>query len=224
MAKQCAVCDDNTFGFYPLCKKHLEMTKTGEVAKNDKGSWELKNNRDSKNIFTRHIETKLTKQEEKESELSCIICGKNSYGKHFCLDCWNEYKDKSIDIRITNCKEIQILDQYGNLTIECDDGRKVRSRAEALISNFFYNNKIRSVYEKTIYYKDNNEDKTLHPDFYLPDYDMYIEYNEIKKKSYLKSKEYTLSIYKKLGYNVIIMDDKDLNSIAGCLKPKLGIN
>lgn len=224
MAKQCAVCDDNAFGFYPLCKKHLEMTKTGEVAKNDKGVWMLKNNRDSKNIFSRHIETKMNKQEEKENELSCIICGKNSYGKHFCLDCWNEYKDKSIDIRITNCKEIQILDQYGNLTIECDDGRKVRSRAEALISNFFYNNKIRSVYEKTIYYKDNNEDKTLHPDFYLPDYDMYIEYNEIKKKSYLKSKEYTLSIYKKLGYNVIIMDDKDLNSIAGCLKPKLGIN
>ena len=50
------------------------------------------------------------------------------------------------------------------------------------------------------------------------------EYNEIKKKSYLKNKDYTLKIYKKLNLNVIIMDDKDLNSIAGFLKPKLKIN
>jgi hypothetical protein len=32
------------------------------------------------------------------------------------------------------------------------------------------------------------------------------------------------AIYDKLGFKVIIMDDQDLNSIAGCLKPKLGIN
>ena len=164
------------------------------------------------------------KTNKTEIELTCIICGEPSNGKHFCLSCYHEYKNKSIDIRITNCREIQILDQYGNLTIECDDGRKVRSRAEALISNFFYNNKIRSVYEKTIYYKENGEDKQLHPDFYLPDYDVYIEYNEIKKKSYLKNKAYTKKIYDKLGFKVIIMDEQDLCSIAGCLKPKLGIN
>ena len=40
----------------------------------------------------------------------------------------------------------------------------------------------------------------------------------------LYAKEYTKSIYDKLGFKVIIMDDKYLNSIAGCLKPKLGIN
>ena len=64
----------------------------------------------------------------------------------------------------------------------------------------------------------------LHPDFYLPDYNIYIEYNGIKKKSYLKSKEYTQKIYNQLGFNVIIMEDQDIQSIAGCLKPKLGIN
>ena len=97
------------------------------------------------------------------SDLTCIICGEPSNGKHFCVKCYHEYKE-------------------------------------------------------------NGEDKTLHPDFYLPDYDIFIEYNEIKKKSYLKSKEYTKKIYDQLGFKVIIMDDQDLNSIAGCLKPKLGIN
>ena len=33
MSKKCAVCEDSAFGFNPLCKKHLEMTKTGEVKK-----------------------------------------------------------------------------------------------------------------------------------------------------------------------------------------------
>ena len=64
----------------------------------------------------------------------------------------------------------------------------------------------------------------MHPDFYLPDYEIYIEYCELTNKPYLKKKEYTQKIYEKLGFKVIIMDDKDLNSIAGCLKPKLHIN
>ena len=196
-----------------LCGKHADMLKAGELILNESGQF----------VSPKAV-TKESHNENAASALTCILCGENSNGKHFCLKCYKDYKDKSIDLRITNCKDVEILDKYGNLTIECDDGRKVRSRAEALISNFFYNNKIRSVYEKTIYYKEDGEDKTLHPDFYLPDYEVYIEYNEITKKSYLKSKEYTQKIYAQLGLKVIIMDDKDLNSIAGCLKPKLGIN
>lgn len=199
-----------------LCGKHADMLKVGELLRTEDGKFVLKGEE--------KITEKKKEAPEMTSDLTCIVCGEPSNGKHFCIGCYHKYKDRAIDIRITNCKEIKILDQYGNLTIECDDGRKVRSRAEALISNFFYNNKIRSVYEKTVYYKEDGEDKTLHPDFYLPDYDIYIEYNGIKKKSYLKSKGYTQKIYNQLGLNVIIMEDQDLNSIAGCLKPKLGIN
>ena len=222
MENICPICGNPTalvYGKYPrkdsLCKECAKKLLNKEIEQcPDCGKW--------KETTQQCICKKKTNKTE--IELTCIICGEPSNGKHFCLNCYHEYKNKSIDIRITNCREIQILDQYGNLTIECDDGRKVRSRAEALISNFFYNNKIRSVYEKTIYYKENGEDKQLHPDFYLPDYDVYIEYNEIKKKSYLKNKAYTKKIYDKLGFKVIIMDEQDLCSIAGCLKPKLGIN
>lgn len=231
--RTCPICGEPTYLVYGknprkdgLCGTHSKMLfnkeieqcpdcekwhKTGEICECKKPKKEKKTN-EKKEVQT------------EEDELTCIICGNPSNGKHFCYDCYKQYKEKSIDIRITNCKEIKILDQYGNLTIECDDGRKVRSRAEALISNFFYNNKIRSVYERTIYYEENGESKTLHPDFYLPDYQLYIEYNEIKKKSYLKSKEYTKKIYEQLGFHVIIMDDQDLNSIAGFLKPILKIN
>ena len=90
--------------------------------------------------------------------------------------------------------------------------------------SIYHNHTHYHLHNHTIYYEEDGENKTLHPDFYLPDYELYIDYNEIKKKSYLKSKEYTMSIYKKLGFKVIIMDDQDLNSIAGFLKPILKIN
>lgn len=230
--KTCPICGEPTNVYMGktrkdgLCHKHAMQANKGEIIQcflcnewhNADEACKCSTKKNSKKQNFELIDESTTE------DLTCIVCGNISNGKHFCYDCYKKYKDKSIDIRITNCKETKVLDQYGNLTIECDDGRKVRSRAEALISNFFYNNKIRSVYEKTVYYEENGESKTLHPDFYLPDYELYIEYNEIKKKSYLKSKEYTKSIYEKLGFKVIIMDDQDLNSIAGFLKPILKIN
>lgn len=223
----CPICGESTNVYMGkarkdrLCRKHGMMKNSGEIEENDQGIYfEVSTGK----IISPIIAEEQTKEDT--SGLTCIICGDTSNGKHFCLSCYRKYKDKAVDIRITNCKETKILDEYGNLCIECEDGRKVRSRAEALISNFFFMNKVRSVYEKTVYYDDpdTGESKTLHPDFYLPDYDVYIEYNEIKKKSYLKSKEYTQKIYDTLGFKVIIMDDQDLNSIASCLKPKLKIN
>ena len=221
---KCPICGEPTYSHFGsprkdgLCKKCGWKAHNGEIVQCSQcGKW------NEKDIVCECMQPPK-KENKVENELTCIICGEPSNGKHFCFKCWNKYKEKSIDLRITNCKEVKILDQYGNLTIECDDGRRVRSRAEALISNFFYNNKIRSVYEKTVYYEENGESKTLHPDFYLPDYEYYIEYNEIKKKSYLKSKEYTKKIYEKLGLKVIIMNDEDLNSIAGFLKPILKLN
>ena len=218
MAKTCAICGKPS-GMYPLCPACFKLRDAGEIEKCEEcGTWHRIDEPCECDAGT------IEDIEEDEIQGQCLLCENDSGPYLFCRSCYHKYKNRSVDIRITNCTEITILDEYGNLTIECDDGRRVRSRAEALISNFLYNNRIRSVYEKTIYYKEDGEDKTLHPDFYLPDYDVYIEYNEIKKKSYLKSKEYTQAIYARLGFKVIIMDDHDLNSIAGCLKPKLGIN
>ena len=218
MAKTCAICGKPS-GMYPLCNACFKLRDKGEIVKCEEcGTWHKVDEPCNCEDVIEEFEN------EEEITGQCLLCDNEAGPYLFCKSCYHKYKDRSIDIRITNCRDITILDEYGNLTIECDDGRKVRSRAEALISNFLYNNKIRSVYEKTVYYEEDGESKTLHPDFYLPDYNVYIEYNEIKKKSYLKSKEYTQRIYDQLGFKVIIMDDQDLNSIAGCLKPQLKIN
>ena len=106
----------------------------------------------------------------------------------------------------------------------CNNGVRVRSRAEKIIADKLFELNVRTVYEKTIYYTENGENKTLHPDFYLPDYDLYIEYNEITNKPYLRSKEYTKKIYEQLNYKVVIMTNKELNDIDAFIKPLLGLH
>lgn len=170
-------------------------------------------------------ETKECEQlKSKIASTKCILCDEPSNGKHYCYSCYTKYKERAIDVRLKNCSSSEILDYYGNKTFVCDDETKVRSRAEALISNFLYNNRIRYIYEKSVHYVENDATKTLHPDFYLPDYNLYIEYNELETESYLRSKEYAMRIYRQKGMNVIVMTNKDLYDIAAFLSPKLNIN
>lgn len=221
----CPICGKPTSIWYgnarkdKLCREHAQQLKEGVIEQcPDCGQWhETGKPCKCKSTVAKHSENANT------SELTCIICGEPSNGKHFCRSCYAKYKDRSVDIRITHCTETEILDEYGNLIYTCDDGRKVRSRAEAIICSWLYNNKIRIKYEEPVYYRDeeSGETKALHPDFYLPDYELYIEYNELSNPKYLKSKEYTQKIYDKLGLKVLIMTDKDLQDVAACLKPRL---
>ena len=190
-----------------LCGKHADMLKNGEIELCSNGIYNL------------------VKESNNTEELCCLICGNNSNGKHFCLNCYKEYKDRAVDIRITNCKNVEILDAYGNLKYKCDDGRKVRSKSEKIISDFLFKYKIRAVYEKTVYYYPQNGDVIpLHPDFYLPDFDCYIEHNGVDTSTYKANKAKTEEMYKELGYKVIVTTEIDLADIEAKLKPLLRIN
>lgn len=221
----CQVCGKYS-GFFPICKECNKLKDEGKVIKcPDCGAWHYADTPCKCKSEASENDNKLKKATDSGTdELSCIICGQPSNGKHFCRMCYFKYKDRAVDLRITNCTKTEILDEYGNLQYKCADGRKVRSRAEMIISDFLFYNKVRSVYEETLYYTENGETKTLHPDFYLPDYDLYIEYNELTNKPYLKSKAYAQRIYDSMNKKVFVMTEKDLTDIAACLKPKLGLH
>src|SRR5437867_733865 len=86
-------------------------------------------------------------------------------------------------------------------------GVEVRSRAEQRIAEYFDQNSIRYEYESQI---ESGfwifTEKVSRPDFYLPDYDVYVEYwgmvdvdDERKRSEYVRAMKYKMARYHALG-------------------------
>lgn len=113
----CPICGNPTSIWYgnarkdKLCREHAQQMKEGIIEQCPNcGKWHTTGKPcECKSKAIRYSEN------VNNSELTCIICGEPSNGKHFCRSCYAKYKDRSVDIRITHCTETEILDEYGNL-------------------------------------------------------------------------------------------------------------
>lgn len=88
-------------------------------------------------------------------------------------------------------------------------GEHVKSTEEAMIANFLYTNGIQYEYEREYPYKGDDSTKKYHPDFYLKDYDIYLEHfgiskdervpwlSEIEEKKYLEDMKWKREFHKK---------------------------
>ena len=155
----------------------------------------------------------------------CLICKNNSYGQLFCHSCYNKYSNKTIYAKITNLKYIDVINNFyennDNIMYICKDGHKVRSKSERDIDNYLFDHKIWHIYEKE-YPIDNNPNNNLHPDFYLPELNIYIEHFGIKDDPiYEKLKEKKLKIYKRDKINLITTNEEDMINIESSLDRKL---
>lgn len=228
--KQCQICGNNS-GMYPLCKKHLEMKNKGEVIKNKStGKWELKQTVADyfDEIDNENIEKNFTTIINKDNKSKCISCGKSTDGLLFCTSCYYKYKDKELLIKISNCSNIEILDENYEGRYTCKDGHIVKSKSERDIDNYLFEHNIPHAYEKELPYGANEKD-VLHPDFFLQDYlgkgkHVYIEhwgYNENNIK-YTNTKNFKIPIYKNLKITLICTYEKsDMGKIDSVLERKL---
>ena len=153
-------------------------------------------------------------RDDPKNELICLTCNNPSNGYHFCKECWSKYKDRAVDLRITNCTTVEILDGYGNRKYRAKSGVRVRSMPEKIILDHLWDINVRVIYEKPIEYTDpkTGKDIELHPDFTLPDYkDLIIEYNGMTTSKYLATKQETKKMYEELGLTVetITIDEND---------------
>ncbi|MBE6534680.1 MAG: hypothetical protein E7678_06935 [Ruminococcaceae bacterium] len=80
-----------------------------------------------------------------------------------------------------------------NKKFKCLDGDIVKSKAERDIDNFFSHHKIKHIYEEE-YYNVKRQQKT-HPDFFLPEYNLYIEYFGMNTPEYNKIKAWKMDLY-----------------------------
>ncbi len=123
--------------------------------------------------------------------------------------------------KLTNNKEGFTKSKYITL-----DGKDVRSKSERDIANFFVQNKIRYVYEKeATWVTKDDKTKRYRPDFYLPDYDIYLEHwwvsspndkvseifkDKFDKDKYLKEREWKLGQFREHKKILIESSEKQM--------------
>lgn len=150
----------------------------------------------------------------KESGTTCVVCGNDSNGKHFCYDCYSKHKNHTILLKVENCRKFSIEEKYyEGVRVLTDDGHNVRSDGERAIDNFFYHRMIPHSYERPIYLnKDKYGVECITPDFYLPQTNTYVEFLGYSGEQYVKENEFKRKIYTDLGTTVIYLyrDDKDV--------------
>lgn len=199
-----------------LCGKHADLLKAGKIAQNADGTY-------SKCDKEEVAEQRKEEHETTNYKKRCIICNNEAdEGFLFCKNCYFKYKNKVLLLRITNCKNIEVLDSSYEGSYTCADGHIVKSKSELAIDDYLFRNHIAHSYEQA-FPIDSDPTHDLHPDFYLPEEDIYIEhwgYDETNKK-YTETKNYKLPIYEKFGITLICTTENDMKDINATLSRKL---
>lgn len=98
------------------------------------------------------------------------------------------------------------------------DGHRVRSRAEAMIDDYLYNNGVAHAYERRL----PGIDEEVISDFYIPAGKVFIEFWGMEEnEKYQERKKKKLVIYAENNFNLIEMNDKDIETIDDVLPRKL---
>ena len=205
-----------------LCGKHADMLKAGELVQCEEcGKWHKTTELCTCIAFAKKV-VKEPPKDSTASDLTCIICGEDSNGKHFCLKCYRKYHERTITVEVKGCTEFTLTDAYGNKDTKTANGLYVRSLSEKIIYDELFRRGIKCEYERTVTYKDENgEIKELHPDFYLTDYKLYIEhwgYLDSRNAEYEKTKAYKEKIYKNKGYSLAATTSKDIKDIQSAIE------
>ena len=236
MAKTCVICGKPS-GMYPLCVEHLKAKNEGTVVKCEEcKTWHYVDKPCKCNAESIKEEPKIENVENHINSLDkpasvevkfinnegcCLTCGNPAEGKMFCKTCYHKYKNKTLLVKITKCDTLEVLDESYEGIYICKDGHVVKSKSEREIDNYLYNNNIRHTYEKKIRMFDGTP---IHPDFYLPDRDIYIEhwgYDESNVK-YTETKNMKMDFYRKKGITLICTYEKtDVKDIDEALEFKL---
>jgi hypothetical protein len=129
------------------------------------------------------------------------------------------YGGKSWEDKSYEHPKVEYPPQYGVESTTLS-GVNVKSHAEKTIADYLDSKSIRYVYEpSTDYY--------LKPDFYLPDYDVYIEYwglleadDQWTRIKYNQNYDRKIEIYEENNLKLISLDQYDLRFLDGIFRKK----
>ena len=102
-------------------------------------------------------------------------------------------------------------------TIRASDGHMVRSRAEAMIDAWFYENRIVHAYERLV-----RVEQQMYCDFYLPEYDLYVEFWGLENDPKYKARKIKkLDTYRNNELRLIEIKDDHINNLDDYLMSQL---
>lgn len=94
-----------------------------------------------------------------------------------------------------------------------DSNDLVKSRAELVVANWLFHHGFKFIYEK----KTDTKERVI-SDFYLVDFEIYIEFWGLNTPKYLKRKAKKVKIYKKHRLKLIQMNDESLKDLNAFFK------
>jgi hypothetical protein len=98
----------------------------------------------------------------------------------------------------------------------CEDGHYVRSLSEVVIDNWLYNKGYIHSYEKRLPINEN-----LYSDFYLKEFNVYIEFWGLQEEEYKNRKKIKIDLYNKNKYRLINLDSSDIKDIDTILEKEI---
>lgn len=211
--KYCVRCGEPIEDHYKFCRRcFLQLLDKGEIEQCDRcGNWHYS--------FEYCPCRGKNSGDEFEDDIKCIICDNPSNGMHFCKDCYRKYKDKTVAIHLSEDHIYSVEDIYYGGRYIAKDGHVVKSKAELEIDNYLYDHNIKHVYEKEILL----EGMYLHPDFYLPEEDIYIEHWGYgpENEDYTQKKLHKMELYSRAKLRMIYTNKEDVNNLSSILEEKI---
>jgi len=189
-------------------KVNLFLSELGWIEK-DKGGW----------VSTNAGKQNGAIQMVAKNSKPYVVWGKDLLdNKHFKI-LINEAKGNVEDYLVEE-KQLNESDDFRKKyppTYRTPDGHMVRSRAEVMIDDFLYKNKIVHAYERKL-----NIDEEMYCDFYIPEKKLYIEFWGLEEnEKYLDRKKTKLDLYAKYKFNLIEINNNDMENLDEKLASKL---
>ena len=135
--------------------------------------------------------------------------GIEKYGKPYCRHCLDEriLEERNFEADVASAKRLRTSDDVA-----------VQSRGEKRIGDWLSRKRIEYVYDERYRIAG---DVSIRPDFYLPEFDLYIEYWGMQEQDYLARKSEKKFLYQRAGKKLISLDWRDLENIESVLEEKL---
>lgn len=131
------------------------------------------------------------------------------YGRPYCYHCFDErvLEDVNFERDVEAAKRLRTTNEVA-----------VQSQGERRIGDYLSAQGIRFVYDERYRIA---ADQILRPDFYLPEFDLYIEYWGMDTDDYVERKREKRILYQRAGKKLISLTPQDLPELERILAEKL---